>query len=47
MDASIIHTLKQSAVCCSQIMTMMLPLSETVRITRDLNDVSVLEFCEF
>ena len=47
MDASIIRTLKQSAVCCSQIMTLMLPLSETVRIARDLNDVSVAEFIEF
>ena len=40
MDRNIIRTLKQSAVCCSQIMTMMLPMSETIRIARDLNDVS-------
>ena len=40
VDRNIIRTLKQSAVCCSQIMTMMLPMSETIRIARDLNDVS-------
>ena len=39
MDRNIIRTLKQSAVCCSQIMTMMLPMRETIRVARDLNDV--------
>ena len=36
---SIINTLKQSGVCCSQIMTLLLPLDATIAITRKLNDV--------
>ena len=39
VDASIINTLKQSGVCCSQIMTLLLPLDATIAITRKLNDV--------
>lgn len=45
VDASIISTLKQSGVCCSQIMTLLLPLDATITITRKLNDVSSTEWC--
>ncbi|OAO17755.1 Sec8 [Blastocystis sp. ATCC 50177/Nand II] len=38
VDVSIINTLKQSGVCCSQIMTLLLPLDATIAITRKLND---------
>lgn len=46
MDRNIIRTLKQSAVCCSQIMTMLLPMSETIRVARDLNDVGEVQGVE-
>lgn len=46
VDRNIIRTLKQSAVCCSQIMTMMLPMGETIRIARDLNDVGDVGWVE-
>ena len=38
VDDSMICTLKQSGVCCSQIMNLLLPLSETIPVTRRLND---------
>ena len=39
VDSSIIHTLKQSSVCCCQIMNYLLPFNETIVITKKLNDV--------
>ena len=39
VDPSIIQTLKQSSVCCSQIMNYLLPFSETILITKKMNDV--------
>lgn len=42
VDDSIICTLKQSSVCCSQIMNFLLPLQETMPITRRLTDVEIL-----
>lgn len=41
VDPSIIQTLKQSSVCCSQIMNYLLPFSETILITKKMNDVVV------
>ena len=41
VDDSMICTLKQSGVCCSQIMNLLLPLSETIPVTRKLNDVAM------
>lgn len=38
-----ICTLKQSGVCCSQIMNLLLPLGETIPVTRRLNDVAMSE----
>lgn len=39
VDNSIIQTLKQSSVCCSQIMNYLLPFNQTILVTKRMNDV--------
>lgn len=41
VDISIIQTLKQSSVCCSQIMNYLLPFNETILVTKRMNDVLI------